>query len=56
MLRLPEAGISASKKTHNSDLQLFCDWVEGSLLFTGTARLSRSAIVDVLCEESNDAD
>ena len=28
MLALPETGVRASRTAHNSDLQLFCDWVE----------------------------
>lgn len=51
MLPLPETGVRASRTTHNSDLQLFCDWVEGCLLFKNETRLSRTDIVDVLCEE-----
>lgn len=51
MLPLPETGVRASITAHNCDLQLFCDWVEGCLLFTDETRLSRTEIVDVLCEE-----
>lgn len=51
MLPLPETGVRASRTEHNCDLQLFCDWVEGCLLFKNESRLSRTDIVDVLCEE-----
>lgn len=51
MLPLPETGVCASRHTHNCKLQLFCDWLEGSLLFKNETRLSRTDIVDVLCEE-----
>ena len=51
MLALPETGVRASRTAHNSDLQLFCDWVEGCFLFKNEKRLSRTDIVDVLCEE-----
>ncbi len=52
MLPLPEAGVRLSRTVHNSDLQLFCDWIEGCLLFGNETRVSRTAIVDVLCEEN----
>jgi len=42
--------VSASRTKHNCDLQLFCDWIEGSLLFQ-ERRLSRTDIVDILTEE-----
>lgn len=51
MLRLPETGIRASRTVHNCDLQLFCDWVEGCLLFAGDSRISRTDILDILEEE-----
>ena len=51
MLPLPETGVCASRTAHNSDPQLFCDWVEGCLLFTNENRLSRTDIVDILCEQ-----
>lgn len=52
MLPLPETGVRVSKTKHNSDLQLFCDWVEGCLLFKNVSRLSRTDIVDILCEQA----
>jgi hypothetical protein len=51
MLPLPESGVRASMTRHNCDLQLFCDWVEGCLLFKNEERLSRTDIVDILCEQ-----
>jgi hypothetical protein len=52
MLPLPEKGVRASKTTHNSNLHLFCDWVEGCLLFKSESRLSRTGIIDLLCEQT----
>jgi hypothetical protein len=37
---------------HQTDMSIFCDWLEGSLLFTSYARLSLSDIKDVLMEEN----
>ena len=51
MLPLLESGVRASRTQHNSNLQLFCDWIEGCLLFKNESRLSRTDIVDVLCEQ-----
>ena len=51
MLPLPEEGVRASRKEHNCDLQVVCDWVEGCLLFKNESRLSWTDIVDILCEE-----
>jgi len=51
MLPVPETGVRASRTKHNSDLQLFCDWIEGCLLFKNEKRISRTDIVDILCEE-----
>jgi hypothetical protein len=51
MLRLPESGLRPYRNGHRTDLSIFCDWLEGSLLFTGYSRLSLSDIKDVLMEE-----
>jgi len=51
MLALPEIGITPFRNGHRTDLGIFCDWLEGSLLFTGDGRLSLSDIKDVLMEE-----
>lgn len=49
MLALPETGLSYSKKSHNSDLDCFCDWLEASFLFHDDP-LTVSDVVDVLLE------
>ncbi|HEF4742665.1 TPA: hypothetical protein SAO08_002497 [Burkholderia multivorans] len=49
MLGLPESGISASAKKHNSNLGIVCDWIESSVVFTDDS-LSKADIVDVLLE------
>lgn len=52
MLGLPESGIKPYRNgDHQTDRNIFCDWLEGSLLFTGYGRLSLSDIKDVLMEE-----
>lgn len=50
MLTLPIKGISRSIKTHNIDLSIMCDWIEGSVLF-GDDELSQIEIADTLIEE-----
>lgn len=50
MLSFPTKGISRSVKTHNIELDIFCDWIEGSVLFDEEG-LSSSDIVDYLLEE-----
>ncbi|MFA6176837.1 MAG: hypothetical protein WC765_09705, partial [Phycisphaerae bacterium] len=49
MLALPTRGISRSINEHNSDLDIMCDWIEGSVLF-GDNELSSTDIVDMLVE------
>ena len=51
MLRLPEGGLKPYRDGHRTDLSIFCDWLEGSLLFTSHNALSLSDIKDVLMEE-----
>jgi len=51
MLGVPGIGIKPFRNGHQTDLNIFCDWLEGSLLFTGYGRLSLSDIKDVLMEE-----
>jgi hypothetical protein len=51
MLRLPESGLKPYRDGHQTDLSIFCDWLEGSLLFTNHNALSLSDIKDVLMEE-----
>jgi hypothetical protein len=50
MLRIPTKGISRSVRKHNIELDILCDWIEGSILFDED-ELSFSDIVDILCEE-----
>ena len=52
MLPFPESGVSRSVNVHNSDIHIFCDWIEGSMLFTRSSVVSRTDIVDLLCEGS----
>ncbi len=52
MLMLPESGIGPYRNgNHQTDLSVFCDWLEGSLLFTGKDRITLSAVKDVMIEE-----
>jgi len=51
MLGLPESGLRPYRDGHRTDLSIFCDWLEGSLLFTADGRLSLSDIKDVLMDE-----
>ena len=50
MLALPDKGVRRSVNEHNSKLDVFCDWIEGSILFS-EEELSETDIVDVLLEE-----
>ncbi len=50
MLAIPRRGISRSTNVHNVDLDVFCDWIEGSTLFIEEDELSASDIVDALGE------
>ena len=49
MLPLPTSGVSRSIGTHNVELPVLADWIEGCALF-GEERVSSSEVVDVLCE------
>jgi hypothetical protein len=51
MLELPERGFPPSVNKHNGNLHWFCDWIEGSLLFTGTERASRTDLWDRFSEK-----
>src|SRR2546426_729230 len=52
MLKLPESGFKPYQNgEHQTDLSVFCDWLEGSLLFTKKERISISEIKDILNEE-----
>lgn len=48
-LKLPEEGISYSVNKHNSRLDLFCDWLEASVIFSDET-LYKSDVVDSLTE------
>jgi hypothetical protein len=50
MLQIPTKGISRSVTTHNVELDVFCDWIEGSILFIDD-KLSSTDIVDALTED-----
>lgn len=49
MLQLPEIGLSRSIKTHNVDVDILCDWIEGNVLFIDD-ELSKVDIIDALCD------
>jgi len=49
MLAIPTRGICRSVKEHNVQLDIFSDWIEGSVLFD-EPQLSSTDIVDILCE------
>jgi len=49
MFELPTKGIYRSINEHNSKLDVFSDWIEASVLFSG-GELSRTDIVDTLIE------
>ena len=51
MLGLPESGIKPYRDGHHIELSIFCDWLEGSLLFSDCDTLSLSDIKDVLMSE-----
>lgn len=50
MLLLPEVELRRSTTQHNVDLDVLCDWIEGSALFIDDY-VSASDVVDILCEE-----
>lgn len=49
MIALPTKGIGISETAHNIDLDLFCDWLEASILFADDS-ISKSDVVDFLKE------
>lgn len=51
MLALPSLGFSRSITAHNVSSCVACDWIEGSLFFGTQEEISKSDIVDILCEE-----
>jgi hypothetical protein len=50
MLKIPPRGVSRSVNTHNVELDVFCDWIEGSILFID-GELSSTDVVDALTED-----
>jgi hypothetical protein len=50
MLQLPDTGFRYSAREHNSDLDVVCDWIEASVLFTAD-RVTTSDVLDALIEE-----
>ena len=50
MLELPTTGVARSINNHNSNLFLFCDWLEANALFFED-RLSFSDVIDQLLED-----
>ncbi len=51
MLRLPKLGVNRSVTAHRVNVEVLAEWIEASLLFTETERISRSDVVDVLLED-----
>lgn len=51
MLLLPDKGIRVSSSHHNVELDIFCDWIEGCVLF-GELPLSTTDFIDVLLENN----
>ena len=51
MIDIPDAGFYYSANQHNVELDVFCDWIEGNLLFS-EEEFSHSDIIDVLCENN----
>ncbi len=48
MLTIPTKGFGRSVTAHNVDLDVFCDWIEGNVLFI-SGGLSEPEVVDALC-------
>lgn len=51
MLTIPTKGFQRSVQKHNVQLDIMCDWIEGSVLFSDE-RLSISDIADFLIENA----
>ncbi len=52
MLALPTTGFGRSVSKDNVELDVLCDWIEGSVLFSSSERLSQREVVDVLFEHN----
>lgn len=50
MFAFPSYGIARSITEHNSKLEVFCDWLEGSIIFN-EKEVSRSDVVDIMMED-----
>lgn len=49
MLRIPTKGIASCTREHNVELDILCDWIEGTILFD-ESKLTTIDIVDILCD------
>lgn len=50
MLVIPTSGFNRSVNVHNVKLDIFCDWIEASLLFSEYDVISSTDVVDALVE------
>jgi len=50
MLSIPSYGVHRSVTTHNINISVFCDWLEGCVLFQEDRDLSGSDVIDHLVE------
>ena len=50
MLVVPTSGFARSINVHNIKLEIFCDWIEASILFSEYDILSTTDVVDALVE------
>jgi len=51
MLDIPSRGMGHSVSTHNVALDVLGDWIEASILFQKDKEISKSDVVDLLCDE-----
>ena len=52
MIAMPTSGFAISVEEDNVELDALCDWIEGSLLFSNSDRLSGTEVADILCENN----
>ena len=50
MLVTPSFGFHRSVNKHNIELDVFCDWMEGSILFSNDQQISTTDVVEVLVQ------
>jgi len=50
MLVIPTVGFARSIHAHNVDLSIFCDWIEGGIIFGEDDELSTTDLVDTLID------